>query len=236
MAKVGAETEVRYSLKSEKWRMKSAKWTEGGHTGRRARQFKLPHFAIFILHFSFSNEAGTPLTRPLTPHLISMPSSTPFWPVVSAVVKPGHRVASGLNENPRFPGGTLAMQGPFFARLGLDLGGYHSGTLNLSIAPHCHRVVQPRLTFRQVKWHPTEPAEDFSFFDCRLTMPGAEAVQALVYYPHPETKPEHFQSPDVLEILAPSLPGLVYGMQVMLTVDPAQMVIELASPPLDGGD
>ncbi len=155
------------------------------------------------------------------------PLASLSWPALTATVMPGHRVASGLNHNPRFPGGTLAMQQPHFARLGLDLSVYHPGTLNLSIAPHRYRVMAGRLTFRQVKWHPVEPAEDFSFFDCRLILPGAEPVAALVYYPHPETKPEHFQSPDMLEVLAPSLPGLAYGMQVDLAVDPAQMVMEL---------
>lgn len=147
------------------------------------------------------------------------------WPNVTATVMPGHRVASGLNHNPRFPGGTLVMQAPYFARLGLDLARYHPGTLNLSIAPHRYRVVNPRLTFRQVKWHPVEPAEDFSFFDCQLSLPGQEPVAALIYYPHPETKPEHFQAPDVLEVLSPTLLGIVYGMQVALAVDPAQMEI-----------
>ena len=63
-------------------------------------------------------------------------------------------------------------------------------------APFCH-------TFRDVKWHPTEPAEDFSFFDVRLIRSGAPALAGLINYPHPETKPMHFQQPDVLELLLP---------------------------------
>ena len=38
-----------------------------------------------------------------------------------ARIVPGHRVASGQNGNPLFPGGTLKMQTPFFQALGLDL-------------------------------------------------------------------------------------------------------------------
>ncbi len=145
-------------------------------------------------------------------------------PAITATVHKGHRVASGLNGNPKFPGGTLAMQAPFFAALGLDITVYHPGTLNLSIAPWRYEVVAPRLTFRQVRWHPTEPAEDFSFFDCELRPAGGEPVRGLVYYPHPETKPGHFQAADVLEVLAPTMPGLAYGEALELSVDPAQMV------------
>ncbi len=142
--------------------------------------------------------------------------------MINAKVVPGHRVASGANENPLFPGGTLAMQAPYFRALGLDLTPFHPGTLNVSIAPLRYQVLEPRLTFRQVKWHPTEPAEDFSFFDCRIHFNGAICT-GLIYYPHPETKPAHFQATDVLEILAPPIDGLIYGDYIKLDVDPMQM-------------
>jgi hypothetical protein len=145
---------------------------------------------------------------------------------VAARVVEGHRVASGLNGNPRFPGGTLRMQAPHFLALGFDLGAYHQGTVNVSIAPCTFRVVQPRLTFRQVKWHPTEPAEDFSFFDFRVVIADAAAIAGVIYYPHPETKPEHFQAPDVLELLLPFVPGLHYGMTLNLEIPSNQMIIE----------
>ena len=141
---------------------------------------------------------------------------------IAATVVPGHQVASGLNGDPRFPGGTLAMQVPYFRARGLDLSRYHPGTLNLSIAPLVYRVAGPRMTFRQVQWHPVEPAEDFSFFDCRIRFAGAEHA-GLIYYPHPETKPEHFQADHVLEVLAPTIAGMVYGSVVELAVDPGQM-------------
>jgi hypothetical protein len=82
------------------------------------------------------------------------------------------------------------------------------GTVNVSIAPMSYRVVEPRLTFRSVKWHPTEPAEDFSFFDFRLLRGDLPPVEGLIYFPHPETKPTHFQNPDVLELLLPFVEGL----------------------------
>lgn len=128
-----------------------------------------------------------------------------------------------MNNNPRFPGGTLRMQEAFFAALGLDLSPFHRATLNVSIDPARYEVVVPRFTFRQVQWHPTEPAEDFSFFDCRITLPDATPVAGLIYYPHPETKPAHLQPPDLLEVLAPWMHGVTYGTPVLLEVPAEQM-------------
>ena len=145
----------------------------------------------------------------------------------AARIVPGHRVASGQNGNPLFPGGTLKMQMPFFQALGLDLSPYHGATLNLSIAPLRYRVIAPRLTLRAVQWHPTEPAEDFSFFDVRLLRADAPPVEGLIYYPHPDTKPAHFQPPDVLELLLPFVSGLSYGAEIRLEVPADQMLIAL---------
>ena len=148
------------------------------------------------------------------------------WQTVSARVVVGHRVASGLNEDPRFPGGTLRMQAPHFLALGFDLGVFYRGTVNVSIAPHSYRVVKARNCFHNVKWHTTEPAEDFSFFDVRLLRPNGPSIAGCIYYPHPETKPEHFQQPDVLELLLPFVEGLHCGAGLTLEIPEAQMVIE----------
>ena len=148
--------------------------------------------------------------------------------IIAARLVQGHRVASGLNGNPRFPGGTLRMQTPHFRARGLDIGHLYPGTLNVSIAPFSYRVVKARYNFANVKWHPTEPAEDFSFFDVRILWPHAAPVAGLIYFPHPETKPEHFQQPDVLELLLPFVADLQYGMTRTLEVPVAQMVIEAA--------
>jgi len=89
-----------------------------------------------------------------------------------------------------------------------------------------YRVGEARHTFRAVKWHPSEPAEDFSFFDVRVSHGDAAAVDGLIYFPHPETKPEHFQQPDVLELLLPFVAGLDYGAKLRLEIPAAQMVVE----------
>lgn len=143
--------------------------------------------------------------------------------MIPATIVQGHRVASGLNGNPRFPGGTVRMQMPVFQALGLDLSSFHPGTLNVSIAPLSYRVVRPRHTFRAVKWHPTESAEDFSFFDVTVHCEHDECVRGWIYYPHPDTKPEHFQKPDVLELLLPWREGLSYGQTIHIEVPEDQI-------------
>ncbi|MFT5464946.1 MAG: CTP-dependent riboflavin kinase [Verrucomicrobiales bacterium] len=143
------------------------------------------------------------------------------WQKVRGVLVQGHRVASGLGGDTRFPGGTLALQRPHFAERGLDLSIFFHGTLNISIAPKQFRVVEAPRTFRNVKWAAEEPSEDFSFFDCRV-----EGRKGLIYYPHPETKPEHFQPPDVLEILTSEIPNLSYADELAVEIPIQQLLIE----------
>ena len=148
------------------------------------------------------------------------------WISVTGQIESGYGVASGRAGDPRFPQGTLAMQRPFFAQLGLELGDYFLGTLNLSIAPHRYKIKQAKYTFRQVRWSDAAPAEDFSFFDCRLKLGFKPACNGLIYYPHPETKPEHFQSPTTLEVMTGWISGLRSGDWVQLEVDPQQISFE----------
>lgn len=148
--------------------------------------------------------------------------------MIPTTIVPGHRVASGLNGNPKFPGGTIRMQLPCFAALGLDLSSFYPGTLNVSIAPLTYRVVCPRHTFRQLKWHPEDPAENFSFFNVVVHRHDAAPVSGLIYFPHPDTKPTHFQTPDVLELLLPWTEGLGYGTRIRLEVPAEQMSFDPA--------
>lgn len=119
------------------------------------------------------------------------------------------------------------MQTPHFLARGFDISKLYPGTVNVSIAPLSYRVVMARHTFTNVKWHPTEPAEDFSFFDVRIIRPNESAVAGFIYFPHPDTKPEHFQQPDVLELLLPFVAGLQYGMEINLEIPTAQMLVQL---------
>ncbi|MEM9281586.1 MAG: hypothetical protein AAGA96_07170 [Verrucomicrobiota bacterium] len=148
-----------------------------------------------------------------------MPSLPPHWPSIQATVVRGHQVASGAAQDPRFPNGTLAMQMPYFLEGGLDLTDWHLATINLSVAPWRYEILAARQTFRQVQWHPIESAEDFSFFDCLLN-----GNAGLIYYPHPDTKPDHPQPEEVLEVLLPKrVERIEYGISVSLAIDPRQV-------------
>ncbi|MGD1904084.1 MAG: hypothetical protein ACFB9N_17805 [Geitlerinemataceae cyanobacterium] len=162
-----------------------------------------------------------------------MTSEEEFGTAIEATLARGHRVASGLGGDRRFPDGTLALQfphfAPHFANRGVDLSGFYRGTLNLSISPWRYTVRSPKVTVRDLRWSSVSPPEDFSFFDCRLTVKKhrdrvePQTVAGLIYYPHPETKPEHFQADDILEVLAPRIDGLDYGDRVELAVRDRQM-------------
>ncbi|HUF62826.1 MAG TPA: hypothetical protein VMN36_12180, partial [Verrucomicrobiales bacterium] len=117
------------------------------------------------------------------------------WPSVQGVVVRGHRVASGAAADPRFPEGTLRMQQPAFAALGWDISRFHPATLNVSIAPWTYEVLKPVFTAWNLRWCPVAPPEDFSFFECRVRWRSGPPREGLLYRPHPETKPEHFQDP-----------------------------------------
>ena len=142
---------------------------------------------------------------------------------VPGVVVRGYGVASGRAGDPRFPHGTIAMQIPFFRALGLDLSGLHPGTINVDCAPRSFRPGPGARLFERVRWHPGTPAETFSFARATLVRDGARHP-AWIYWPHPETKPEHFQPGCVAEVIAPFVPGLAYGDRVVLETAPDQAV------------
>jgi len=147
------------------------------------------------------------------------------WVQLKGVVKKGYRVASGSSVNPRFPEGTIAMQKNYFRERGLNLDEYFLGTINLSISPHQYKIKNAKYTFKNIKWSEKDPAEHFSFLDCRILIDSTERLDGLIYYPHPETKPEHFQSPDILEIITSFIHGLRYGDELTIEIDSQQMVI-----------
>jgi len=47
---------------------------------------------------------------------------------------------------------------------------------------------------------------------------GNWVFDGWLYYPAPETQPKHEQSPHVVELLMPELPGVSYGDPVELSV------------------
>ena len=143
---------------------------------------------------------------------------------ISGIIKPGHQVASGMAANSPYAQGTIAMQLPYFQKLGLDLSGYFLGTLNIAITPHKFQIIKPKYTFPLVKWHPDYPAETFSFSPCQVIFKEIQ-YDGLIYYPHPETKIGHFQADSILEAIAPAIPILKYGDKVQLRVNSLEIAI-----------
>lgn len=134
------------------------------------------------------------------------------------VVVRGYGVASGESGDPRFPTGTLALQFPIFARLGVDVEGIHPGTINVELDGGPLDPGPPDHLLRSIRWHPDVPPEDFSLWRVTLVHRGT-AWPALIYRPHPETKPAHQQPESVVEILAPLIPDLDYGDRITVALD-----------------
>lgn len=153
----------------------------------------------------------------------------------------GHGVASGRADDPRYPDGTLALQWPHFEAVpDLPLDGLHRATLNVSTSPRHVELVAPWWRVRDVRWHPDTPAETFSFVPCRAAVGQGRTVDGLVYQPHPDTKPDHHQPPDVLELLLPYLSHVHEGAVARLDLPVSQVRVtgpELSDPatlPVDG--
>lgn len=109
------------------------------------------------------------------------------------------------------------MQAPYFLEGGLDLSDFHRGTLNLSPVDHSIQLLSPQYIFRQVKWSISVPAENFSFFQSELQLSNSSTwVPALLYWPHPSTKPEFHQPANTYEFIAPFIDGLLLGTLIKL--------------------
>lgn len=139
-------------------------------------------------------------------------------------VVPGHQVASGNSSQSPYPSGTIDMQTPHFLALGVDLRPFYAGTLNVSIAPDRFEL-RPSITLPQVKWSKDHAAETFSFVPIELHW-QQQTFSGLIYYPHPETKINHFQDPSVLELLLPPLPAIHYGSAVSFTASAQELIIQ----------
>jgi hypothetical protein len=153
-----------------------------------------------------------------------------FDRTLTGIVVPGYGVASGRSADSPYPAGTIAMQAPLFRALGFDLDGYFLGTLNLSIAPNTFKPLNPDYRFDELQWAEGFPPETFSFYRCQIQSleqnPPKPAINAWIYYPHPETKIGHFQPNNLLEIIAPPLSSVQYGDRMSLRLSSQQIQIK----------
>ncbi len=138
----------------------------------------------------------------------------------------GYGVASGRANNSKFPAGTIALQRPFFKRLGLDLTPYFTGTLNIALIDYKSvELINWDYEFNQVKWLNSFPAENFTFAHCKIQVKEL-MYKALIYQPNKETKTAHFQPDNCLEVLAPFIDGINVGERGELVIDECYLAIE----------
>lgn len=157
------------------------------------------------------------------------PAAMPLMISHGTIVR-GHRVASGLGRDRRFPEGTIAAQLPFFRRLvpGFDahLGGSaFPGTINVGFAGCVVAPARPEIRLVGIDWTAHFPPETFFLSRCALVAGDAVEVPVFLYMPDPVTKPGHFQPSGIVELLARFVPGLAYGTPVALRHDAAAVMI-----------
>ncbi len=150
---------------------------------------------------------------------------TTSWTFIHGILLQGYRVASGPSKD--YPYGALDRQRPIFKSRGLDLSDYFNGTLNIDIRPHTFKLIKPEFTFHHVEWTDLHPPEHFSFSRCKVVYKHIE-YEGWVYYPHPETKLRHFQNPSLLEVIATPIPGIKYGDEVQVRVNPDEIEVNNA--------
>ncbi|GJQ36763.1 MAG: hypothetical protein JETCAE01_27730 [Anaerolineaceae bacterium] len=138
------------------------------------------------------------------------------------ILSRGHQVASRPSKD--YPYSALEKQKPLFKALGLDLYGYFNGTLNISIAPLIFEMTAPQFTFPLVEWTDLHPPETFSFSRCIVVYKNIE-YPGWVYYPHPETKRNHFQNPSLLEVITKRIPEIKYGDSLEVGIDPKEITL-----------
>ena len=146
---------------------------------------------------------------------------------VAGVIVSGYGVASGRTDDAPYPGGSLALQASHFAEVGVDLSAYHSGTINVDIAPHEFVPIAPLATIRDVRWPEAIPAETFSFFRCRLEV-GSISATGLIYRPHPETKVEHFHDASLVEVITEWIAAARIGSRVRLHMRSPEATVRIA--------
>lgn len=133
------------------------------------------------------------------------------------VVK-GHGVASGKANDKRFPQGTIACQIPHFKKRGLDLSDMYLGTLNGKLDCKRFNIKQWDHQFTSVKWSDNFPAENFNFCACSIRHQN-KTYKAFIYQPAPETKIEHIQPENVVEIISFPIANVSYGDKLTLLID-----------------
>jgi len=147
---------------------------------------------------------------------LSRPSTTKPSKLNGVVVE-GFRIASGLANDPKYPGGTISMQKPFMERNGLKLNDKFMGTLNLDISPFTNDDIEFDIHIENIRWN-EHYSESFSFRECSVKY-GTGIYFGYVYKPHKNSdkiKCRHEKS--IIEVIAPFIDGIGYGDEVEIVL------------------
>ena len=110
------------------------------------------------------------------------------------------------------------MQKEHFKKRGLSLDNFHLATLNLSIIPYFFEIIKADYTFNNVKWTDTYPSENFSFVKCKIKYDNKD-YDALIYYPHLDTKITHLHKKSTIEVISEYIPNVKYQDHFILKID-----------------
>lgn len=140
------------------------------------------------------------------------------YTLYKGIVERGYQMASGWAKKNPFGDSTIRLQMPHFAARGFDLAqqvpNFFLGTVNVNIDPLELKLVKPDHTIEFLNWTDVIPPETFSFVKCTLVHKD-NYYAGLLYYPHPETKPNtnahHYNR---LEVLTTPVTDLQYGDDV----------------------
>ena len=140
---------------------------------------------------------------------------------VTGLVVRGYQVASGQAKNSPYPKGSIALQLPFFKRLGVDLSGCLAATINVDISPFSFSINDADFHLKNVNWI-GDIYEDFFIDQCQLQFKN-KSYSGFIYYPHPATKPDHFHSATIVEVVCAPIPEIHYGDRVTLVFNSAHI-------------
>lgn len=134
---------------------------------------------------------------------------------IEGTIKRGLQIASGTNPDRSLRlNNTIALQRPFFKEHTLPgVDQLHNGTINVDISPREFRITKPAYEIT-CTWF-EDVTETFWFVPVQIEY-GHVRTTGYIYYPCPSAIKSH---PDTLvELLAPFVPGIVYGNPIAFLV------------------
>ncbi len=138
---------------------------------------------------------------------------------LDATLVSGHGIASGISRQSPYPRGSIEIQKPFFKKLGLDLGCFWNGTLNLFVHNKTFELINPDYSFNNVSWTNFHQPEDFSFWNITIICNGTtRPLKSMIYKPSPNTKLLHHQSEQMIEVLSHRINNLEIGSKFIIYI------------------